>query len=42
VIDGDAALGQQLLDVPVGQAVTQVPADRHGDHLSREPETSKY
>ena len=27
VIDGDAALGQQLLDVPLGQAVPQVPAD---------------
>jgi hypothetical protein len=26
VINGDAALGQQLLDVPVGQSVPQVPA----------------
>jgi hypothetical protein len=28
VIDGDAALGQQFLDVPVGQSVPQVPVDR--------------
>jgi hypothetical protein len=28
VIDGDAALGQQFLNVPVGQAIPQVPADR--------------
>jgi len=41
VIDGDCALGQQLLDVPVGQAIAQVPADRDRDHLTREPETSK-
>jgi hypothetical protein len=26
VIDGDTAPGQQLLDVPVGQSVTQIPA----------------
>jgi hypothetical protein len=37
VIDGDAALGQQFLDVPVGQSVAQVPADRDRDHLPREP-----
>jgi hypothetical protein len=41
VIDGDAALGQQLLSIPVGQPVTQVPADRHRDHLPREPEASE-
>ena len=38
VIDGDTALGQQLLDITVGQAVPQVPADRHRrdqDHLVR-------
>jgi hypothetical protein len=28
VVHGDAPLGQQLLNVPVGQAVPQVPADR--------------
>src|SRR5205823_898479 len=39
VIDGDAALGQQFLDVPVGQSIAQVPADRDRDHLPREPGT---
>jgi hypothetical protein len=42
VIDGDAALGQQFLDVPVGQAVAQVLADRHRDHLPQKPEASKH
>jgi hypothetical protein len=36
VVDLDAALGQQLLDVAVGQAVAQVPADRGRDHLGWE------
>jgi hypothetical protein len=34
VIDFDAALGQQLLHIAVGQAVTQVPAHRDRDHLT--------
>ena len=38
VVDVDAALGQQLLDVPVGQAEPQIPAHRQHDHLRREPE----
>ena len=38
VVDFDAALGEQLLDVPIGQPVAQVPADRDRDHLRREPE----
>jgi hypothetical protein len=38
VVDLDSAFDQQLLHVAVGQAVTQVPADRDHDHLSREPE----
>ncbi len=42
VIDADPALGQQLLDVPVGQSVPQVPADRDRDHLTREPEASEH
>jgi hypothetical protein len=42
VIDSDAALGQQFLDVPVGQSVAQVPADRDRDHLPREPEASEH
>jgi hypothetical protein len=29
VVDLAAALGQQLLDVPVGQAEAQLPADRY-------------
>jgi hypothetical protein len=37
VIDLDAALGQQLLNVPVGQSVAQVPAHRDRDHLTWEP-----
>jgi hypothetical protein len=34
----DAALGQQFLDIAVGEAVAQVPADRQRDHLRRELE----
>ena len=42
VINGDTALGQQFLNVPLREAVPQVPADRDGDHLPREPETSEH
>jgi putative transposase len=38
LVDLDPAFDQQLLHVAVRQAVTQVPADRHHDRLSREPE----
>jgi len=41
VIDGDAGLGQQFLNVSVGQSVVQVSADRDRDHLGRKPEASK-
>jgi hypothetical protein len=41
VVDGNAALCQQLLHVAVGQAVPQVPADRDRDHLLREAEASE-
>ncbi len=41
VIDVDAALGEQLLQIPVGQAVAQVLADRQEDHLGREPEAGE-
>jgi|SRR6185437_15201955 hypothetical protein len=41
MIDGDAALGQQLLDIAIGQAISQIRADRDRDHLPREPETSE-
>jgi hypothetical protein len=35
VIDLDPALGQQFLHIPIGQAVAQIPADRHRDHFRR-------
>ena len=38
VVNGNAALGEQLFDVTVGQAVPQVPPDRERDHLRGEPE----
>ena len=34
----DAALGEELLKIPVGQAVPQVPADRQQDDVRRETE----
>ena len=37
VIDLDAAFGEKLLEVSVGKAEPQVPADRQGDDLGREP-----
>jgi hypothetical protein len=36
VVDLDPALGQQLLDVPIGEAEPQVPADRQGDDFGWE------
>src|SRR4051794_8959821 len=36
-IDLDTALGEQLLDIAVGQAVAQIPAYRHRNHLPWEP-----
>jgi len=41
VVDLHAAFGQQLLDVAVRQAVTQVPAHRQHDHIGREAEASE-
>ena len=41
VIHGDAALGQQLPGIAVGQSVPRVPADRDRGHLPREPEASE-
>jgi class 3 adenylate cyclase len=38
MVDIDAPLGQQLLQIPVRQAVAQVPAHRQHNHLGREPE----
>jgi hypothetical protein len=37
VIDLDAALGQELFHVPIGEAEPQVLPDRQGDDLRREP-----
>ena len=34
-IDLDTTFGQQFLDVAEGQAVAQIPAHRHHDHLGR-------
>ena len=38
VIDLHTTLGQQLLRIPIGQPVPQIPADRDRDHLRREPQ----
>jgi hypothetical protein len=38
VIDADTALGKQLFDVAIRQAITQVPADGDRDYLSWETE----
>ena len=37
VVDLDPALGQRLLDVPVGETEPQIPADRQGDDFAWEP-----
>ncbi len=34
VVDSDAALGQRLCDVAIGQPVAQLPAHRDRDHLT--------
>ena len=41
VVDLDPALGQQLLDVAVGQAEAQLPADREDDDIKVEAEAGK-
>jgi hypothetical protein len=38
VVDLDAAFGQQLLDVAVGEPEPELPADRQHDHLGWEAE----
>lgn len=38
VIHDDATCGEQLLDVPGGPEVAQLPAHRHNDHLGWEAE----
>jgi hypothetical protein len=41
VIHLDTSLSQQLLDIAIGQAVAQVPAHPHRDHLTGEPIASR-
>jgi len=41
VVDLDPSLGEELFDVPIGKAEPQVPPDRQGDDLGREPEPSE-
>jgi hypothetical protein len=41
VVDGDAALGQLLFDIAVGQAVAQVQSHPDRDHLPREAVPSR-
>ncbi len=41
MVDLDAALGEQLLDVAVGQPKAQVPAHRQDDDLRREAEADE-
>ena len=41
VVDSNAALGQQLLDIAIRQAVAQLPAHRDRDHLPREAEAGR-
>jgi hypothetical protein len=41
VVDLDTTLGEQLLDISVGQAEAQVPADGEHDDVGREAEASK-
>jgi hypothetical protein len=36
VVNFDASLGQELLDLAVGEAEPGVPTDRHDDHIGRE------
>ena len=38
VVDLYSALGKQLLDIAIGQAVTEVPAYCEHDHLPGKPE----
>ena len=42
MVDLDAALGEQLLEIPVGESEPQVLADRQHDHLWWEPEPREH
>jgi hypothetical protein len=41
VVDLDAALGEQLFNIAVGQAKAQIPADRQDDDVGWEPEAGE-
>jgi hypothetical protein len=41
-VHGDAALSEQFLDVPAGQAIAQVPANCERDHFGRKLEASEH
>ena len=41
MVDLDTSLGEQLLDIAVGQAEAQVPADRQHDHVGWEAEAGE-
>jgi hypothetical protein len=41
VVDLDTALGEQLLDIAVGQPEAQVPADSDNDDIGRNPNPAK-
>jgi hypothetical protein len=41
VIDGDAPLGQQLLDIAIGQAIPELPTHCQHDHLPGKPEADE-
>jgi hypothetical protein len=41
VVDLDPSLGEELLEVAIGQAEAQIPAHRQQDHLRREPEAGE-
>jgi hypothetical protein len=41
MINQDPALSYQFPDVPVGQAIAELPADHHHDHIRREAEPKR-
>jgi hypothetical protein len=41
VVDLDPALGEQFLDIAIGQAEAQVPADGQHNHIGWEPEAGE-
>ena len=41
MVNLNASLGEQFLDVSVEQSVAQVPADSEEDHVWRKPESSE-